>query len=102
MALGVVRQFLLRVVERQLREGAYTEDKARVRVRGQGLGLGSGLEPGLGLGKGQDYEARVRVRIRVKAYRVRLESTPEVDAGLVVLVVNGQIHALVRELADLS
>ena len=102
MAFGVVRQFLLPVVERQLREGAYTEDKARVRVRGQGLGLGSGLEPGLGLGKGQDYEARVRVRIRVKAYRGRLESTLEVDAGLVVLVVNGQIHALVRELADLS
>ena len=35
-------------------------------------------------------------------YRERLESTLEVDAGLVVLVVNGQIHALVRELADLS
>ena len=52
------------------------------------LGLVSGLEPGL--------------RIEVKVYRERLESTLEVDAGLVVLVVNGQIYALVRELADLS
>ena len=67
---------------------APTEDKTRVSVRGAMLGLVSGLEPGL--------------RIEVKVYRERLESTLEVDAGLVVLVVNGQIYALVRELADLS
>ena len=63
------------------------------------MGLGLGVRVGVGVRVGAGV--RVRVRVRVMGFERRLR-TLEVDGGLVVLLVHGQVHALGRELADLS